>query len=67
MNAKLQSSRPLNEHYSSLKSFNDYLNKRVCKSMFLYECSSDKLKVSQIIKELENWNGKISDLPIIAL
>ena len=63
MNAKLQSSRPIEGSNCTTKKFTDYLNRRICNSMFLFECSSSE--ISQIIKEFEN--GKASDLPIVVL
>ena len=63
MNVKLQSSKPLMDSTRKSKKFTDYLDKRVCNSLFLFECSSEE--VSQIIKEFEN--GKASDLPLIVL
>ena len=63
MNAKLHSSKPLPEVSDNTNKFRDYLNKRVCNSIFLYECSSEE--IMQIMKEFEN--GKASDLPIVAL
>ena len=63
MNVKLHSSRPVEEtDYKHMK-FNEYLNKRVCNSIFLHDCSSTE--VSQIIKEFDN--GKASDLPLVVL
>ena len=63
MNAKLHSSRPIENNAVSTKKFSDYLCKRVCNSMFLFECSSEE--VIQIVKEFEN--GKSSDLPLVVV
>ena len=61
MNAKLQSSRPVD--HANAGTFNDYLKKRVSGSMFLFECSSEE--ILKIIKEFES--GKASDISLTVL
>ena len=61
MNAKVYSST-LNNSKSSDEEFKNYIDprKKVCNSMFMYEC--DEHELSEIIKNLEN--GKASDISI---
>ena len=63
LNSKLYSSKPVNEAGEATDNFTKYLNKRVCSSMFLYECNSDE--IAKIIKYFDN--GKASDLPLAVL
>ena len=60
MNAKTQSSRPVNPDN---KSFTDYLQQRVCGSLLLFECNSEE--ILKIINELES--GKASDISLTVL
>ena len=59
MNVKLHSSCMLHKS----PKFTDYLDKRVCSSTFLYQCS--RSKVCEIIKEFQS--DKASDISLIVL
>ena len=65
MNVKLQSSRPVDpvKAGTDSKPFTDYLKKRICGSILLYECSSEE--ILEIIKEFAS--GKASDISLIVL
>ena len=63
MNVKLYSSRPVLGGLNSNRIYTEYLKKRVCSSIFLYECSSNE--IIDIIKELEA--DKASDVSVAVL
>ena len=63
LNSKLYSSKPVSGTSEATDKFTKYLKKRVCCSMFLFECSSEE--ITRIIKDFDN--GKASDLPLTVL
>ena len=63
MNAKLYSSRPIDQSKAQNKSFDEYLSKRISNSIFLFECSSDE--ILQIITEFDS--NKASDISLTVL